>query len=150
MLNMMRKSVLSVHTICCVYIDLQALWFCAELEKSAIGPEPALGQPHAGWSGVIFWQWIFQGVKAALIYEGAFMILHNQVSLLAGIFGIWNFVLFNDAWSQKGHSASNTTVILASSSLLHLLLLHIIITFAITFSLIICITNLLLAGITLQ
>ena len=30
----------------------------------------------------------------------------------------WNFVLFNDAWSQKGHSASNTTVILASSSLL--------------------------------
>ena len=49
-------------------------------------------------------------------------------------FGIWNFVLFNDAWSQKGHSASNTTVILASSSLLHLLLLHIIITFAITFS----------------
>ena len=25
----------------------------------------------------------------------------------------WSFVLFNDAWSQKGHSASNTTVILA-------------------------------------
>ena len=38
---------------------------------------------------------------------------------------IWNFVLFNDAWSQKGHSASNTTVILASSSLLRLLLFHI-------------------------
>ena len=53
-LNMMRKSVLSVHTVCCVYIDLQALWFCAELEKSANGPEPALGQPHADWSGVIF------------------------------------------------------------------------------------------------
>ena len=46
----------------------------------------------------------------------------------------WNFVLFNDAWSQKGHSASNMTVILASSSLLRLLLLHIIITFPITFS----------------
>ena len=30
--------------------------------------------------------------------------------------GILNFVLFNDVWSQKGHSASNTTVILASSS----------------------------------
>ena len=43
-------------------------------------------------------------------------------------FGIWSFVLFNDAWSQKGHSVSNTTVVLASSSLLHLLLLHIIIT----------------------
>ena len=28
-------------------------------------------------------------------------------------FGVWSFVLFNDAWSQKGHSASNTTVILA-------------------------------------
>ena len=27
--------------------------------------------------------------------------------------GVWSFVLFNDAWSQKGHSASNTTVILA-------------------------------------
>ena len=49
--------------------------------------------------------------------------------------GIWNLEFcVNDAWSQKGHSASNTTVILASSSLLHLLLLHIIITFAITFS----------------
>ena len=33
-------------------------------------------------------------------------------------FGVWSFVLFNDAWSQKGHSASNTTVILASSYLL--------------------------------
>ena len=27
--------------------------------------------------------------------------------------GVLSFVLFNDAWSQKGHSASNTTVILA-------------------------------------
>ena len=26
--------------------------------------------------------------------------------------GVWSFVLFNDDWSQKGHSASNTTVIL--------------------------------------
>ena len=33
-------------------------------------------------------------------------------------FGIGNFVLFNDAWSQKGHSASNTTVILGSSSII--------------------------------
>ena len=40
-------------------------------------------------------------------------------------FGIWNLLLFNDAWSQKGHSESNKTVILASSSLLRLLLLHI-------------------------
>ena len=32
--------------------------------------------------------------------------------------GVWSFVLFNDTWSQKGHSASNTTVILASSYLL--------------------------------
>ena len=31
------------------------------------------------------------------------------------------FVLFNDTWSQKGHSASYTTVILASSYLLRLL-----------------------------
>ena len=43
-------------------------------------------------------------------------------------------MLFNDAWSQKGHSASNTTVIFTSSSLLHLLLLHIIIMFETTFS----------------
>ena len=49
-------------------------------------------------------------------------------------FGVWSIVLFNDAWSHKGHSASNMTVILAQSYLLHLLLLHIIITFAITFS----------------
>ena len=48
--------------------------------------------------------------------------------------GVWSFVLFNKAWSQKGHLASNTTVILTSSYLLHLLLLHIIITFVITFS----------------
>ena len=40
---------------------------------------------------------------------------------------------FNDAWSQKGYLASNTTVILASSYLL-CPLLHIIITFTITFS----------------
>ena len=44
-----------------------------------------------------------------------------------------SFALFNNAWSQKGHSASNMTVILASSYLLHQLLLHII-TFTITFS----------------
>ena len=25
----------------------------------------------------------------------------------------WSFVLFNDTWSRKGHSVSNTTVILA-------------------------------------
>ena len=43
-------------------------------------------------------------------------------------------MLFNDAWSQKGYLALNTTVILTSSYLLHLLLLHIIITFVITFS----------------
>ena len=35
-----------------------------------------------------------------------------QVPLLVE-FGVWSFVLFNDAWSQKGHSASNMTVILA-------------------------------------
>ena len=29
-------------------------------------------------------------------------------------------MLFDDAWSQKGHSASNTTVILTSSYLLRL------------------------------
>ena len=34
-------------------------------------------------------------------------------SIQAVEFGVWSFVLFNDAWSQKGHSASNTTVILA-------------------------------------
>ena len=34
-------------------------------------------------------------------------------------------MLFNDAWSQKGHSASNTTVILA----LKLLIMSIIITY---------------------
>ena len=28
-------------------------------------------------------------------------------------FGVGSFVLFNDTWSQIGHSASNTTVILA-------------------------------------
>ena len=33
-------------------------------------------------------------------------------------FGVWSFVLFNDAWSQKGHLVSNMTVILASSYLL--------------------------------
>ena len=27
--------------------------------------------------------------------------------------GVLSFVLFNDAWSQNGHSGSNTTVILA-------------------------------------
>ena len=35
-----------------------------------------------------------------------------------------SFVLFNDTWSQKGHSASNTAVILVSSYLLRRLLLH--------------------------
>ena len=44
------------------------------------------------------------------------------------------FLLFNDAWSENGHSASNATVILTSSYLLRQLLLHIIITFTITFS----------------
>ena len=44
-----------------------------------------------------------------------------------------SFVLFNDAWSQRGHSVSNTRVVLASSYLCQLLL-HIIITFTITFS----------------
>ena len=43
-------------------------------------------------------------------------------------------MLFNYAWSQKGHLASYTTVIFATSYLLHLLLLHIIITFTNTFS----------------
>ena len=42
-------------------------------------------------------------------------------------------MLFNDAWSQKGHLASDTAVILASGYLSRLLLLHIIITFTITF-----------------
>ena len=36
--------------------------------------------------------------------------LSSSVSVFKGV---WSFVLFNDAWSQKGHSASNTTVILA-------------------------------------
>ena len=61
----------------------------------------------------------------------------SSIQLITGTFlefGVWSFVLFNDAWSQKGHSALNTTVILASSSLLRLLLLHIIITFATKFS----------------
>ena len=43
-------------------------------------------------------------------------------------------MLFNDAWCQKGHLASYTTVILASSYSLRLIILHIIITFTITFS----------------
>ena len=49
-------------------------------------------------------------------------------------FGVWSFVLFNNAWSQKGHSASNTTVILTLSYLLRPLPSHIIFTFVITFS----------------
>ena len=26
--------------------------------------------------------------------------------------GVWSFVLFNDAWSQKGHSASRNIIII--------------------------------------
>ena len=40
-------------------------------------------------------------------------IKQQSKELLATEFGVRSFVLFNDAWSQKGHSTSNTTVILA-------------------------------------
>ena len=46
--------------------------------------------------------------KLRLIQPGSSAILCPEESE-----GVWSFVLFNDAWSQKGHSASNTTVILA-------------------------------------
>ena len=44
--------------------------------------------------------------------------LVKSIEFLELEFGVRSFVLFNDAWSQKGHSASNTTVILTLSYIL--------------------------------
>ena len=77
------------------------------------------------FSFLFFYSFSFSVVDCSWKYDNGLL-----VCLCTRNLEFWNFVLFNDAWSQKGHSASNTTVILASSSLLR----HIIITFAITFS----------------
>ena len=67
--------------------------------------------------------WVFNEVRSQ---RGLFNVKHIYMPHPRVAFtrsGVWSFVLFNDAWSQKGHSVLNTTAILTSSYLLCPLLL---------------------------